>query len=114
MDYADWRTRLRERFPPQHPGAAQREWEQAKARLTVGQSVSGDVVAKAHFGAWIDIGVGFPALLEIVFIDGLTPERYHADDWCPIGSRVSATVSGFNDPARQVGLRQVERQQRGQ
>src|SRR3954447_20761929 len=60
-----------------------------------------------HFGAWVDLGVGFPALLEIIVIAGLTPERYRAGDWCPVGSEVSAFVGGFHDDSHQVGLWQV-------
>ena len=74
----------------------------------MGQSVTGVVVAKAQFGAWLDIGVGFPALLEIVCIEGLTPQRYQADDWCPIGSEVTAFVSGFRDRDHQIHLWQVK------
>ena len=77
-------------------------------RVSLGQSVTGVVVAKAHFGAWLDIGAGFPALLEITCIAGLTPERYRADDWCPKGSEVTAEVAGFNDRNHQVSLSQVK------
>jgi hypothetical protein len=76
-------------------------------RLAVGQTVTGTVVAKSPFGAWIDLGVGFPALLEILVMEGLTPERYRADDWCPLGSEVTSFVGGFRDDGHQVGLRQV-------
>ncbi len=83
---------------------AERAWNVLKQRLSVGECVSGIVVAKAPFGAWVDIGVGFPALLEIITMAGLTPERYRADDWCPVGSEVEAFVGGFRDHAHQVGL----------
>lgn len=81
MMYSDWEQRLSERFPFPDAEEAEREWESLKDRLSPGQSVTGIVVTKAPFGAWLDIGVGFPALLEIVCIAGLTPERYQADDW---------------------------------
>jgi ribosomal protein S1 len=83
------------------------EWEALKQRLTIGQPVTGRVVAKSPFGAWVDLGVGFPALLEIVVMADLTPERYRAGDWCPVGSEVTANVAGFRDDNRQVGLWQV-------
>jgi hypothetical protein len=72
------------------------DWDALKRRLTYGHSVAGTVVAKYHFGAWVDLGVGFPALLTITVIAGLTPERYRAGDWCPIGSEVRAFVGGFD------------------
>jgi hypothetical protein len=67
------------------------------------------VFAKAPFGAWIDIGVGFPALLLIPEIAGLSPKQYQSDDWCPIGSEVTALIRGFNDPNRQIVLTQTQR-----
>ena len=60
-----------------------------------------------HFGAWVDLGVGFPGLLEIIYVAGLTPERYRAGDWCPVGTEVTAFVGGFRDDGRQVYLWQV-------
>ncbi|MBA4191577.1 MAG: hypothetical protein C0467_26660 [Planctomycetaceae bacterium] len=121
MDYTDWGRLLSERFPTEGKTEAElerteSEWSSLKERLTTGQSVTGVVIAKAHFGAWIDIGVGFPALLEIVCIAGLTPEHYRADDWCPIGSEVTAFVGGFSDRGHQIGLWQVrpgEQRRRG-
>jgi hypothetical protein len=105
MLYDDWRRLLSEQFPPRDPATTQREWEALKRQLVVGQPVTGTVVAKAPFGAWIDLGLGFPALLTITVMAGLTPERYHADEWCPLGSRVTAFVTGFqDDPIVQVRL----------
>ena len=107
MDYATWGQLLSERFPARDSIEDDHAWTALRQRLAVDQSVTGVVVAKAPFGAWLDIGVGFPALLQIVCIQGLTPERYSLDEWCPIGSEVSAFVGGFNDRNRQVGLWQV-------
>jgi ribosomal protein S1 len=106
---ANWGEVLLERFPPREAAKTEREWEAPKQRLSPGQSVTGVVIAKAHFGAWLDIGVGFPALLEIMSIAGLTPERYQADDWCPVGSEVTAQVGTFSDSSHQVYLWQVRR-----
>jgi ribosomal protein S1 len=94
-------------FPDHRSPSLSSEWEVLKQRLAVDQTVTGTVVAKSPFGAWIDLGVGFPALLEITVMEGLTPERYRADDWCPLGSEVTAFVGGFRDDGRQVGLWQV-------
>jgi ribosomal protein S1 len=104
MDYGDWGLSVR--FPPRDN--AQREWEALKRQLAVGGSVTGVVIGRAPFGAWIDIGVGFPALLEITVMAGLTPERYRVGDWCPVGSEISAEVSMFQDENRQIYLGQVK------
>lgn len=98
---------LDELFPDHRSPSRSSEWETLKQRLGAGQTVTGVVVAKSPFGAWIDLGVGFPALLEIVVMEGLTPERYRANDWCPLGSEVTASVAGFRDKDHQIGLWQV-------
>lgn len=107
MPYSNWARLLAERFPARDPDATEREWVALKQWLSVGQSVTGTVVAKAPFGAWVDIGVEFPALLEIITIAGLTPEQYRADAWYPLGSDVEAFVGGFRDAAYQIELWQV-------
>jgi hypothetical protein len=105
--YADWGETLRKRFPGYESDEFDQAWDEVKQRLVVDQSVTGIVVARAPFGAWIDLGVGFPGLLEIIRMAGLSPERYRAGDWCPIGSQVTAFVSGFKDRGRQIGLSQT-------
>src|SRR5271154_2325977 len=109
MTHPDWGHLVAERFPRRDADAEERDWEALTQRIRVGQSVSGTVIAKAPFGAWIDLDFGFPALLEIIGIDGLTPEKYRADEWCPIGSEVSAFIAYVNDGAHQVRLSQVKR-----
>lgn len=106
-DYEDWRRRLSERFPGHETAAAKPEWAVVKQRLSCGGPVTGVVIAKAPFGAWLDIGVGFPALLEIIGIADLTSQAYRSDDWCPIGSNVTALVGRFNDRGGQIGLWQA-------
>jgi hypothetical protein len=94
-------------FPGHRSPDRASEWEALKQRLAIGQPLTGPVVARHPFGAWIDLGFGFPALLEIIGMAGLTPERYRADDWCPLGSEVTAHIGGFRDNGRQIGLWQV-------
>ena len=97
MAYEDWGLLLSERFPSRDFPTTQAAWDAMKQGLAVGHSVTGEVVSKAHFGAWLDIDVGFPALLLIPDVAGLTPERYQEDEWCPIGSALTADVVLFND-----------------
>lgn len=113
LDQDEWGSLVARRFPPRDPATADAEWEAVKRRLVIGQSVHDEVIARAPFGAWIDIGVGFPAELDIILIEGLTPERYQAGDWCPIGSEITAFVGGFQDHremrhGRQIRLWQVQ------
>ncbi len=95
--YAECGRLVLERWPVRDKADAQGDWEILKQQLPVGQSVTGTVIAKAPFGAWLDIGVGFPALLLIPNVEGLTPERYRNDQWCPVGSTVRADVGWFDD-----------------
>lgn len=106
MPYEGWDRLLTARFPPRDPERDRWEWEQVKQQLAGGQTVRGVVLAKAPFGAWLDISVGFPALLLIPDVVGLTPERYRADDWCAIGSTIVAEVVLFVDDRRQIRVSQ--------
>lgn len=82
-------------------------WDALKQRLPVDSAVEGAVYAKANHGLWIDIRVGFPALLEIIYIEEeLTPEWYQSGEWFPVGSNVRSSVLGYRDDARQVYLYQ--------
>ena len=108
MNYDNWGTLLTERFPVRDSKKELAAWDAAKQQLNIGSVVTGIVIAKAPFGAWIDLDVGFPALLEIVCVEGMTPERYQADDWCPLGSQVKAYVGTFNDRNHQIGLSQFQ------
>jgi hypothetical protein len=111
MDYSDWGQQLAHRFPARDDADAEAAWVAVKKRLAVGESITGVVVARAPFGAWIDLGVGFPGLLEINGIANLTPEHYRAGDWCLAGSEVTALIGGFRDEGRQIGLWQVRQDQ---
>lgn len=108
MQYAGWGGLVSKRFASRDPETIHREWKLLKQRISVGQALTGTVIAKAPFGAWIDLGVGFPALLEIINIANLTPEQYQADEWCPLGSEVTAFVGHFRDDNHQLYLWQVK------
>ncbi|MSU79413.1 MAG: hypothetical protein EXS16_15150 [Gemmataceae bacterium] len=102
MLYEDWGQRVSQRFPLRDPGEARCDWERLKQTFPVGQLNVGTVIAKAPFGAWLDIGVGFPALLLIPDIDGLTPGQYESDNWGPIGSTIEVVVGIYNDKSLTV------------
>ena len=107
MHYENWGVLVSARFPPRNPSTVREEWDALKVQLSVGQTVKGEVVAKAPFGAWLDLEVGFPGLVLIPDVAGLTPERYREDAWCPIGSTVTAVVLQFNDRTFQVRVGQI-------
>src|SRR5207253_7799096 len=95
------------RFPDYHVRERDPAWEVLKRKLTVGQIVSGTVVARAEFGVFIDLGFEFPGQLDIIVMAGLTPDRCQAGDWCPVGSPVTATIGCFDDRNHQIKLWQV-------
>ena len=108
MKYTNWGRTLSEHFPIRDAITTDRDWRVVTQQLSVGQTVTGLVIAKSPFGAWVDIGVEFPALLEIICMEGMTAEVYHSDAWCPIGSELTAFVGGFGDANHQVHLWQVQ------
>lgn len=96
-----------ENFYPKYLDPAQfAEWESVKSRIPVGTQVSGVVLFRAAFGVWVDLGVGFPALLQIIQMPSLTPEAYQDGTWCPEGSPITAKIFVFSDSYRQIGLTQ--------
>jgi hypothetical protein len=106
MNYEGWQTELAPYLQRWSTDVDSR-WSALITRLHVGELVTGEVIVKAHFGAWVDIGVGFPALIELPYIRGLTPERYRDDDWCSRGSTLHARVLSFTTSLNQVRLAQV-------
>ncbi|HAA55396.1 MAG TPA: hypothetical protein DCE42_11605 [Myxococcales bacterium] len=93
----DWRQDLQRIFPDLPPEDASERWKVVQETLHIGQVVHGRVIAKAPFGAWIDIGVGFPALLLITYIADLTPKQYQNDDWCPLHTNITCTIRALHE-----------------
>lgn len=85
-----------------------REWSEARSGLAVGQMISGRAVDRRPLGVFVDVGVGFPALLEVVRFEGARQRRYDLKDYPTVGDTITARVAAFNDGSRQVGLSQLE------
>ena len=81
-------------------------WNELKGKFKVGDEVEGIVVHKAPFGDFINIGVEFLALLEIIVMKDLTPEKYSERLYNPIGSKVKAYIVSFEDSNKQIRLAQ--------
>ncbi len=100
---------LSDRFPKRDGDVAEQEWSAIKCRISVNQAVVGKVIARAPYGLWIDIGVGFPCLIETDCISGFTPEKYLERDWYPVGIDVHAFVASFGYlDNRQILLYQIK------
>ena len=78
------------------------EWQTLMTRLSVGGTVSGEVVASYYYGIFVDTGHGFPARLAVLNsksgIDGPQPA---------LGDVVSASVREFDAWERFIELTQV-------
>src|SRR5262249_41191917 len=90
-------------FPDYRLPSAEVAWLSLKQRFAVGSTVCGTVSARYQFGVFIDIGVGFPALLVIVrFKEG--KRRTFAADFPAVGSLIEAKIWGWNDRDRVIVL----------
>ncbi|WP_069947690.1 hypothetical protein [Microbulbifer aggregans] len=83
-------------------------WESLKLSYPPESAVAGEVVARSEFGVWVDLGFSFPALLEIIVIEGMNPDLYKKDEYCQIGEKIQARISGYVDSRRQIYIMQKE------
>jgi ribosomal protein S1 len=81
-------------------------WETAKARLRLGDAVSGVVVAQYRFGVFVDIGAAFPALLEVIQFERASGPYTTMEKYPKVGSTVEANLVWFDDRDRQIKLTQ--------
>ena len=88
-----WQDDLRSRFPDWQTEADQARWPGVKAALQVGSAVAGEVVSRAPFGVWLDIGVAFPALLMVTNMHGAKLRRILFVDYPAIGTRIEGTIN---------------------
>ena len=84
------------------------KWVAAKDLLKQGDQIKGRIIAKAPFGIWVDIGIGFPALLEVIVAKDLDYSIYDDDAVYPSGASIDVKVSGVRDHKRQVYLHQKD------
>ena len=81
-------------------------WEQVKAKYQIGEYVEGIIAFKQPFGDFIDIGLEFKVLLEIIVIKDLTPEVYRAGNYNAIGTTVGGWIVDFTDDNQQIRISQ--------
>lgn len=98
-------------FPGYRSPEQAEAWEAARVRFPPGAWVRGVVLARHPFGLFVDIGVGFPALLLVVRLRGADEHPYTDMMLYPaVGSDVDARVCLWADSHRQVGLTQLGRE----
>ena len=77
------------------------------SRLPRGTPVSGKVISRYPFGVYVDIEIGFPALLEVMEFKSAESDRYRNHlDFPEVNSEITGRVVRLNDRTRQVILTQ--------
>jgi predicted RNA-binding protein with RPS1 domain len=100
-----WEEDIKARFPDWGTNAALERWPSIRQRLSAGQTVRGEVIARAPFGVWIDVGVGHPALLLVPEIEGARQRALSFDDYPLIGTKLEARIMCLGDGG-QISLTQ--------
>lgn len=93
--------RVREVFGDHAAAERHDAWNSATATLTEGAMVEGRVVLVYHFGVFVDIGIGFPALLEVIEFDHRSRRREEKPPWPRVGEVVRVRIAHIS-PAGHV------------
>ncbi len=106
MVYDEWDADVRSRFPDWKTDVARERWPDIRRSLSVGQPVSGEVIARAHFGVWLDIDVPQPALLLVVYMKDAKTRSITFDDYPAKGATIQARINTLGDDG-EIGLTQL-------
>ena len=101
----DWSKELTKLFDDYMSPKFNQKWHIIKKEYSEGDCITGTVVARVPFGVWLDVSLGFPALLEIIYMDGMNHEVHKEDKYFTIGSQVEAKIIGFVDSRHQIYLK---------
>ena len=92
-----WQSDIRARFPDWQTDEALERWPTERQKLVINQIVEGEIIAVASFGAWLDIGVSFPALLHMTSRDNLGDSPRRCDLVYTIGEMVIVRIQSFGN-----------------
>lgn len=92
-----WDADIRARFPDWGTDAALPRWPAIRSRLSIGQEVRGEVIARAPFGVWVDIGVGHLALLLVPEMAGARERTIQFEEYPPLGSTIETRIVALGD-----------------
>ncbi|PWQ96407.1 hypothetical protein [Leucothrix arctica] len=104
---SEWDEILKDEFGDYASEEHEDRWLGVTKDLERGDPVEGVVLAHSTFGVWVDIGLGFPALIEIIHIVNMTPEKYRKDDYYPPGSKIEAMIRSCTTRGHQIRLEQI-------
>jgi len=94
---------LRSRFADYLSNERSSEWERIHRSVSLGAVVSGPVVFRPPFGVYLDVGLGYPALL---LATRFSPQLDGPRDLPAIGKVVAGSVIHYSDSSRQIVLQQ--------
>jgi hypothetical protein len=92
-----WDEDIRARFPDWSTDAVLARWPAIRSRVSVGQRVRGEVIARAPFGVWVDIAAGHPALLLVPEMAGALQRRITLEEYPQLGAVVEARIIALGD-----------------
>ena len=102
-------AQLDELFPDHRAEILSSKWARVKEHIPIGKRVNGKVVLIVPFGAFLDIDVGFPALLQRPYMSAaLAAPGDHLPE-LRTGQVISAEIHVHMDEFRQIGLVQEKR-----
>ncbi len=102
-----WMSDIRTRFPDWKTQSSLQRWPDVKNQLRVGQTVSGQTIAQAPFGVWLDIGVSFPALLLVHNMkDAHVRPPIGLEDYPALDASVDGRINALGD-AGEIGIPQL-------
>ncbi|MDX2242502.1 MAG: hypothetical protein NW224_17585 [Leptolyngbyaceae cyanobacterium bins.302] len=81
-------------------------WECLKRTRKRGDTVSGVVIQQKPFGVFLDAGIGFRVLLEVVQFREAASEHFSVEDYPAVGSTVEGQLTVFTEHNRQVRVSQ--------
>ena len=101
-----WMDDIRRRFPDWQTERALERWPEVKRHLKIGKQVSGEVIAHAPFGLWLDIDRSWPALILIHNLTTAQDSPIGFDDFPGIGTVVHGRINALGEHG-ELGLTQL-------
>ena len=100
-----WEEDIKKVFPDWLTEKGINEFKSSNIELEINQYVKGKVIARAEFGVWVDIGVGYPALLLVVNFANRNAKAENFIGYPTIGEIVEAKINALG-PKAEIGLTQ--------
>ena len=77
-------------------------WNSLKSQFSEGDKLVGQIFVKAPYGVHLDVGLAFPALLEIIQMPGLVYDEYVKDKVYCLGDKICVTFVCLNETSNEI------------